>query len=193
MLFAPPLKHIYTPLKVAFITGLSNPASCSLSRVQKDFMSRLELPESYKLYLNFPYVPSQGEENEPLWKASLENIKQYLRLRQLVYQNKVRLHLEELRSSCRHLILLSGSCGLEMIRVGLPRRSSWKSLHVFAYGPVARDLPEFPCILIQNKRDYLSKYYFPKVDVYLDASGHLDYLQNPELLELVQQKLKDYV
>jgi hypothetical protein len=188
----PPISLVYTSVKIAFITGLSNPKSCSLSKIQRQFMSRLEVPEKYKLYYNFPYAPSEGEEKEPLWKASFENVNQYLRCRQPYYQQQLHLHLESLAASCDQIIFLSGSCGLEMLNVALSASSQKKLAHVFAYAPVARKHPEYPCTLIQGSRDYLSQVFFKPLDKTIQGLGHMDYLQHPEVFEIVQQGLRTY-
>jgi hypothetical protein len=193
MLLEPPVQHTYTSFKIAFITGLSNPKSCGLSRIQKQFMSKLEVSENYKLYLNFPYILSQGEEHEPIWRASIENVKQYLCCRKIWYQKLLGQHLESLSASCESVVFLAGSCGLEMLNAGLSSTSRKKVVHVFAYAPVAKDYPDYPCTLIQGSRDYVSKVYFPKADVDIQKMGHMDYLQSPEMLSLVQRKLSMYV
>ena len=193
IIWQPPVNHSYTPIKIAFITGLSNPKSCSLSKIQKQFMSKLELPKNYKLYSNFPYFPTDGEEDEPLWKASIENVRQYFYCRQPLYQQQLSLHLESLAASCDQMIFLAGSCGLEMLNVALSGASRQKVVHVFAYAPIAQKYPEYPCTFMQGSRDYLSKVFFKPLDKPILGLGHMDYLEHPDVFEMIQQGLQHYV
>lgn len=191
VLFRPPIDYPYSNIKLALITGLSNPYSCNLSRIQKNFLSRLEFP--HIVPYNFPYLPSSGEENEPLWKASMENMKQFLMYQTSYYQHHLRLHLNNFISSCEQIIFLSGSCGLEILTLALSQESKTKVARVFAYGPVAKRHPDFPCTFIQGSKDYVSRYFFKKVDYRIPHLGHLDYLQHPEVFNIIQQGLKTYV
>ena len=191
VLFHPPVDHPYSKIKLALITGLSNPRSCSLSKVQHDFLSRLEFP--YTLPYNFPYFPSTGEENEPLGKASVQNAKQFLMYQSPHCQNHLRLHLDALIASCEHIIFLAGSCGLEILNLALTQQSKTKVSHVFAYGPVAKKYPDYSCTLIQGSSDYLSRCFFKQVDQSIPNLGHMDYLQHPKVFDIIQQGLQHYV
>jgi hypothetical protein len=192
ILFQPPAKHRFSQIKIAFVTGLSNPHRCCLSRVQKEFINRLEFP-AYKLDYNFPFIPADGEENETLWKASMNNIKQFLSYPSKEYKKHLRLHLDHFTASCDQMIFLAGSCGLELLNVALSSQSREKLLHVFAYGPVARQHPDYPCTLIQGSKDYLSRFFFKHPDERLSTVGHMDYLQHPRVFEIIQQRLPAYV
>lgn len=183
MLESSPARHQTTKYKIAFLTGLSNPKCCALSKVQKQFMTRLELSENYKLYLNFPYIPSQGEENEPLWKASLHNAQQFLNSNS--YQKLIRAHLIHLANTAERLIFITGSCGLEILNTGLSDGVTKKLLHVYALGPVARQKPNYPCTLIQGSSDHISKLFFRKVAVQPNDVNHMNYLESRSVFELV--------
>jgi hypothetical protein len=189
----PPVQHPYSPVKVAFLTGLSNPKSCALSALQKQFMARLELPQTYKVHSNFPYHPCQGEENEPLWKASIANTRQFLQLRRAYYRQHLRGHLDSFAASCDKLILLTGSSGLSLLNVALTDTANKKMAHVFAFGPVAWQLPKVSCTLIQGSQDYLSRWFFKNVDYRIDGLNHLDYLCHPEVFSVINQSIKHYV
>jgi hypothetical protein len=185
MLESPPAHYPATQYKIAFLTGLSNPNSCALSKVQKQFLARLELPEIYKLYLNFPYVLSKGEENEPLWKASLHNTQQFLNAHS--YKNFIRAHLVHLANTTEHLILIAGSCGLEILNVGLNDEATKKILHVYALGPVAWQKPGYPCILIQGSSDYISKLFFRKVAFQPPDVNHMNYLESKSVFDHINR------
>jgi hypothetical protein len=183
MLETPPAHHQKSKYKIAFLTGLSNPQSCALSKIQKQFMAALELPESYKLYLNFPYIPSGGEEREPLWKASLHNTRQFLSAS--LYRALVQEHLTHLASSTEQLVLITSSCGLEILNVGLSEQLTKKFLHVYALGPVAWQKPNHPCTLIQGSSDLISKLFFRNIDIQPSDVNHMNYLDSKEVFECI--------
>lgn len=183
MLETRPAHHPATKYKIAFLTGLSNPQSCALSKVQKLFLKKLELPEIYKLYLNFPYIPSEGRENTPLWKASFHNMQQFLTVHS--YRALVQEHLNELVNSTEHLVFITGSCGLEILNIGLSEKASRKILHVYALGPVAWQKPRCPCALIQGSSDFISKFFFRKINLQPNDVNHMNYLESKEVFEFI--------
>lgn len=186
-----PAHHSKTLYKIAFLTGLSDPRSCALSKLQKHFLASLELPESYKLYLNFPYLPSVGIENEPLWKASLHNTHQFLSIR--FHRATACRHLENLANSTSNLILITGSCGLEILNIALTSTFAKKLEHVYALGPVAWQRPAYPCTLIQGSSDYFSKLFFRNADMYIDDIHHMNYLESASVFKFINQHLKQLV
>jgi hypothetical protein len=183
MLETSPAHHPKTKCKIAFLTGLSNPKSCALSKAQKKFLAALELPEFYKLYLNFPYMPSEGEENEPLWKASLHNAQQFLNTNSL--RVLIQSHLTQLASTTDSLIFITGSCGLELLNVGLSDKAIKKVLHVYALGPVAWQKHNYPCTLIRGSSDHISKLFFGKVDSQPSDVNHMNYLESKEVFDFI--------
>jgi hypothetical protein len=80
-------------------------------------------------------------------------------------------------------LIFAGSSGLELFaNLRLPG-DVLARVEIVAYGPVARRLPDCPCVLVQGRRDWLSRAWFPRVDHRVDC-GHLDYLTSPEVLTL---------
>jgi hypothetical protein len=185
MLETPPAHHPKTSYKIAFLTGLSNPGSCALSKVQKRFMASLELPEIYKLYLNFPYLPSEGEENEPRWKASLHNAQQFMNVHSL--RALIQTHLTQLARTADALVFITGSCGLEVLNVGLNDEVTKKILHAYALGPVAWQKPGYPHTLIQGSSDYISKLFFRNVDFQPSDVSHMNYLESKSVFDFINQ------
>lgn len=194
MLETTPANHPPTKYKIAFLTGLSNPRSCAISKVQKQFLNSLELPEIYKLCLNFPYIPADGEEDTPLWKASFYNTHQFFSISSS--RALVREHLLQLTNSTEKLALITGSCGLEILNVGSSEEIIKKILHVYALGPVAWQKPDYPCTLIQGSSDYISKLFFRKVDLQVNDIHHMNYLENKSVFDFInqhsQQSLKSF-
>ncbi|MCA9129414.1 MAG: hypothetical protein KDB22_20150 [Planctomycetales bacterium] len=186
-----PAQYAYTPLKVAFMSGLSEPRSCALTSRQQAFLRSLAAPESCKVYCNFPFVPTRAIPlpPPPLWKASLRNTAQFLRARRPGYARRARKHLEALSDSADRLVLITLSCGLEIANRCLADLAPGKQIFVFALGPVAWTRPIYSHVFIQGSRDYVSKLFTRTVDVRLNGVGHLSYLDDPQVSELINDKL----
>lgn len=191
LIFQKPTSHKFTALKIAFITGLSDPTRCALSQKQRRFLSALDIPEADKIYYNFPYLPAfgSGETSAPLWQASFANYRQFRMARQNQYLAAARRHLETFFASAETIIFLAGSCGLEILNHAIGRHPPEKPMHVFALGPVARRRPVFPHTLIQGQRDYISKLFFRDVDVIIPGVGHMDYLDNSAVFHFINERL----
>jgi hypothetical protein len=172
------------PLRVAFLTGQSNPRSWMLSSQQSAFLDRLRLPNEVLHRLNFPYREGSAPHAQvSLPKASASNLIQYLGSRRDSFRDKHLSKMIEVVSAAEHTILLAGSCGLELL-ANLRLPPPWlQRLSVFAYGPVARARPQCCCLLIRGRQDRISRWFFPSVDHLVDAD-HLNYLEQPEVLDL---------
>lgn len=195
MMMDHPVEHLpHTPLKVAFLTGLSNPASCCLSRSYQQFMAQLDCPEAWKLYLNFPYIPSaEDEEKVGILQASWANGWQFLRARSPHYRQAAQRHLNHLLASADRLFLLVGSCGLEILNQAwpnaMPNAIDPDRVSIVAFGPVAYRRPWATCTLIQGDQDGISRLFFREVEVILPNLGHMDYVYDPRFFDLVSQAL----
>ncbi len=171
-------------VKVAFITGQSNLSSNALSPAQHHFMKEIPLPETAKVYWNFPYDrKSEGFQRVNLFTASLNNSMQYLQSRRSGFANKYRNRFMEEFGGAEKIMLLSGSCGLELFRnLKLPESICGK-VYIFAYGAVAQKRPLCKRLfLIRGRRDWIASLWRLEYDVKV-AAGHLDYLENLELKE----------
>ncbi|MBI4785378.1 MAG: hypothetical protein HY785_29350 [Oscillatoriophycideae cyanobacterium NC_groundwater_1537_Pr4_S-0.65um_50_18] len=186
----PPASLPYTPVKVAFLTGLSNPECCSLSRTYQQFMSELRCPESWKIYLNFPYIPSaEDEEKVSLLNASMSNVRQFLGANSPLYRASAQRHLTSVFASADVLFLVVGSCGLEILNQAWTEAIAPDRVSVVALGPVARQPPAASCLLIQGTHDYISRLFFRTVDVRLPDMGHMDYVTDRRVFDLVSRSL----
>jgi hypothetical protein len=177
-------------LQVFFLTGQSDPPRCALSPAQQAFIDALPLPESAKLRLNFPYVAGTAPwRANSLVIASLNNAVLYLRSRRAGFAQHGPSLLRQLERADQTLIL-AGSSGLELLaNLRLPREAL-RSVHVFAYGPVARGCPPCACTLVQGRRDWISRAWFGSVDHRVDCS-HMDYLESPDVLALCAAKVRE--
>lgn len=172
------------PVQVLFLTGQSDPARCALSPEQQAFLDALPLPSSAKLSINFPYrADTQPWRAIPLLIGSVNNARQYARSRRPVFAADHAAHMQQLIAQARRTLILAGSCGLELfVNLQLPREAL-KTVHIFAYGPTARRRPDCACVLVQGRRDWISRCWFRTVDHLVDCA-HRDYLQSPEVLTL---------
>ena len=179
-------------LQVFFLTGQSDPPRCALSPSQQAFIDALPLPESAKLRLNFPYAADTAPwRATSLLIASVNNVMLYLRSQRPGFAHHAPALLRQLERADQTLIL-AGSSGLELLaNLRLPPESL-RSVHVFAYGPVARGRPPCACTLVQGRGDWISRAWFRSVDHRVDCS-HMDYLESPEVLALCVAKVRELV
>ena len=169
----------------AFITGHSVRGCTGLSQAQLGFLRRTGVAAEQWLPHNFPYVPSfPFPENFPLLRASVNNVLHYSRSRFASFAKSHRQPVTELLEGYDTILLLAGSCGLELFNnLGLPAGLRQR-IHVFAYGPVSRRLPEVAShLLVQGRSDWLSRFYHRKADHRYDCP-HMGYLEHPETLRL---------
>ena len=176
-------------VQVAFLTGQSDATRCALSPVQRTFLEALPVPASAMLPLNFPYDADTGAwRNVSLITASISNARQYLASRRPDFAARHASHVMRQVARAPRTLILAGSAGLELLaNLRLPRETLDR-MHVFAYGPVARRLPDCPCVLVQGRRDWVSRWWFRTVDHRVECT-HLDYLESPEVLALCVRTL----
>ena len=173
------------PLQIAILTGQSDPRRWALSPEQEHFLDSLELPDEVQVRLNFPYLPdSPPHRDTQILIASWNNIACYQASRKLPVEE--RQAVSALIERSERTVFLAGSCGLELFNNLNLGRAELARTEVFAYGPFARRRPECRHVLVQGRRDWISKRCFRKVDHIVDC-GHLDYLAHPETLRLARE------
>lgn len=185
----PPVTHASAPLKVVLLSGLSDPSSCALSRLQRTFLDQLGLPQESKVYANFPYIPPRNAEQRavPMPLASWRNLWQFLGCRRSPYRERAIAHWQAIASSCDGLIVVTLSCGLEILNVCLSSGICPQAIDVVALGAVARARPPVPHTLVRGSRDFVRNPLLG-ADHVLPGVGHLDYLANPAVLALVNER-----
>ena len=169
----------------AFLTGQSDPAANALSERQRAFLDRTLEPGHARLLQNFPYsdLPSPAAA-VPLWRASVNNSWQYLASRKTSFASRHRDPVLAAFDRYPRVVLLAGSCGLELlVNLRLPAEFL-KRLHVFAYGPVSRHLPDCARLcLVQGTRDPISRWWHPAPHHRIPCH-HMDYLECREMADL---------
>ena len=170
--------------QVAFLTGQSDPRRWALSAKQSGFMSALDLPDGVGVPVNFPYRPASPEyQDTSILQASANNAWMYLRSRTAAFRSRYKADIATLLDRADQTIFLAGSCGLELLLNMRLKSADLERVCVFAFGPVARAIPNCPSLLVQGRSDRLSRQFFPSVDYLVDCA-HMDYLANPEVLSL---------
>lgn len=174
-------------VSVAFLTGRSDPGSNALSPAQRGFMERSPVPAGQWLDRNFPYAECGAWRETPLLRASVNNSLEYLLSRRERFRQRYRTSFMETFAGDAPVILLTGSCGLELlVNLRLPCEFL-ERLHVFAYGPVSRSTPDCATLqLVQGNQDMISRWWHSWVDHRI-ACGHMDYLDSPEMMALFSE------
>jgi hypothetical protein len=191
----PPADHPATPVKIALLTGLSNPWSCALSDVQRAFMAALEFPEAWKVYRNFPWIAADHPAAAtPLWRAGFHNGWQFLAASTPLYRRIAKTHWDAVLRSTGHVLIIAGSCGLQIVNCLLRGRPSRAArIDVLGFGPVAWRRPPVKCRLVRNERDIVSRCFFRKTEVLLAGSGHMNYLEDRRLIEIAGQWISNSI
>lgn len=187
----PPTTHSATAVKVVLFSGLSDPSSCALSVSQQRFLDQLSLPQECKIYANFPYLPPCRTEQAsiPIALASWRNLSQFLGAWRSPYQRCAQAHWEALSASCDRLLVITISCGLQILNVCLATGIRPTNLDILCLGPVAWERPPVSHTLVRGSRDYVVNPWFRAVDIVLPGVGHLDYLNHPSVRELAEARL----
>jgi hypothetical protein len=187
----PPARHPYTEAKVVLLSGLSDPSSCALAPPQTRFLEGLEIPEAWKVYWNFPYLscPEIPRREPPLWLAGARNLGQFLSASGRRYQDAARRHWGALETSAGRLVVITLSCGLEIVNQCLGAAGPVGQLQIIALGPVAWARPKAPCVLVRGSRDWISGLFFRRSDVILPGAGHMNYLEDGRVSRLVKSYL----
>lgn len=191
IVFQPPTTHPQSRWKVVLLSGLSDPASTVLSRAQQDFLDRLDRPAASRVDANFPYLPSDRPEQRsvPLVLASWRNFRQFRIAARPRYRDRATAHWDALARSCDGLLVITLSCGLEILNACLQTGHRPQAIDIVALGPVAWERPPVSHLLVRGERDRVMNPWFRECDLRLPGVGHLDYLNSPAVLDLVRERL----
>lgn len=177
--------------QIAFLTGRSDPAGCALSRRQGEFLERLRGPDDAVVANNFPYRPTAAHRAVPLWRASWNNLREYLASRRPGFAREHGPAVARLIGWADETWFVAVSCGLELFNnlelpAALERRCT-----LICLGPVARRLPRCARVLVvRGARDVVSQLGAPRAAASIRvACGHLGYLDDPAVLRHCRQWL----
>ena len=118
-------------------------------------MASLRFPEAWKVYHNFPWIAADAPPTAPsLWRASFHNGWQFLAASTPLYRRIAKTHWDALLRSTDHVLIIAGSCGLQIATCLLEGHPSHATqIDVLGFGPVAWRRPPVKCRLVQNERD----------------------------------------
>lgn len=177
--------------KIALMSGLSDPQSCGLTSTQRDFLTQLPVSPEELVLANFPYHLENAAElkNVSLSLASLSNGWQFLLSRRNAYRISAQQHWKSLVDSCEELVLITISCGFEILHSCLLSGEIPQKITVIALGPVALQRPTVAHVVVQGNRDWISRGVIRNADFLIDEVGHMNYLESEQILELVKSHL----
>lgn len=177
-------------MKIAFMTGLSSWNNNKLSPIQETFLNNLKTEEKNKIYLNFPFIDKNQVYKKPhIILASISNACQYF-LSKTIWIKKHQKELRELLKTEKVLLLLVGSCGLEILRNMDLSTMDRNKIHVITYGGVAKKTPDYKYItLVQGDKDWISRLWIKEYDLIIQ-SDHMNYLESEELLNFTNQYIE---
>ncbi|MBO2012177.1 hypothetical protein [Hymenobacter negativus] len=185
---------------VAWLTGQSDYRSACLSPAQAAVLRAVATPGWVGLEANFPYnqaaLPA-GYRPAPLLAASVRNSAQFIAaLGSSTFRRACARHLQPLLdATSSRLVLLCGSCGLQLFYAALPWLRVPVGLHIqlVGLGPVCvrhQSHPQVAVAVVQGWRDWLSRSLCRLPCDYRVSAGHLDYAELPELPALFKQLLR---
>ncbi len=169
----------------AFLTGHSVRGCTGLSREQLEFQRGSAIPHDQWLAHNFPYHETfPFPEPVGIVRASLSNAAHLLESWLPTCGTRHRDQVAEIFHRHDAVILLAGSCGLELLNnLRLPDEILGR-IHVFAFGPVSRRLPRTAShVFVQGTGDFYSRLCHRRPD-HRVSCGHMGYLRSPETLDL---------
>jgi hypothetical protein len=155
-------------------------------------MDSLELPEEWKVWRNFPFVGSRPLRDVSLMRASLSNAVHFVAAGMGTGRQCRMRHWQALVESTGRLLLITGSCGLELAR-DLEQLAGYRKVALLALGPVAWRRPRLALEMVQGERDLVSRLWMGKVGGCGLRTGHMDCWSDRDVRELVKRWLCDRV
>lgn len=183
--------------RLLLLTGQSDFAGSALSPQQTEFLDTVAPPACAVLHAGFPFHRSFLESpyrDAAMAAAAFRNARQFgwtlysPRFRHIVAQ---RLQ-SAIAATTRRLILITGSCGLQLANAAWPalRLPDSVRLTVIALGPACFAPLRMPATIIQGRRDRWSRlFYRGPVDHHCDC-GHLDYYASEDVAARVRERLQ---
>ena len=184
---------------IAWLTGQSAYCCAHLSPAQAALLQAVRKPGWATLAANFPYNQAalQATYHEPpLLLASVRNGAQFgAALGSAAFGRACARHLQPLlAATAERLVLLCGSCGLQLFYAALPWLRVPPSLRIqlVGLGPVClrlRPHAQVAVAVVQGHRDWLSRCLCLLPYDYRVQGGHLDYVNSTEVVALIKNLL----
>ncbi len=183
--------------RIILLTGQSSFATSALSPAQRSFLQSVA-PEGCAIVdRGFPFDPAfggPGFADTGIVEASWRNACQvYWSLYSRDFQQTVAKRLQMVMDATRRrLIIITGSCGLQLANTAWPflRVPPGLRVEVVALGPACFGRLRLPAQVVQGRRDGWSRaFYRDRVDRVCDC-GHLEYWEAEEARLLVRGLLQ---
>ena len=190
----------WTPVKIGWISGVSRPGTRALIPEQLDFVESLPGDPMWKLRTNFPYGGSSKEPKAesrrvPLAMAAAVNLTHFLLSSQPIRRPSRRRAWRDLRASCELLLLVTNSCGSQLVQALEGGAQPGSTLRTLSLGPVdwgADRLEER--VTLRGSLDHVRVPGSKSTDITLGGLGHMDYARSAEVRvfagEWVQRQLQ---
>ncbi len=184
----------WTPVKIGWISGVSRPGTRALSPEQRGFVASLPGHASWKLTTNFPYGGSVDQPAEAFKKtalpfASAVNLTHFLLASQPFRRPSRRRAWHELRSSCELLLLVTNSCGAQIVQALERGNQPASELRVLSMGSVDWGASRLKRRRLRGSLDRVGIPGRGPADITVSGVGHLDYARS----EKVRAIARDWV
>ncbi len=185
----------WTPVKVAWISGVSDVGRHALSDRQRAFVDALPAPRRWKLHTNFPYAPGGSDTalfraRHLLW-ASTINAARFVAACQPLHRRARLDAWAELKASCDTLLLISLSCGSQIAWSMERCRPDGAEVSMLSLGPVDFGCGYIPRRVVVGAEDRVSPCPGRGDAIRLPGVGHLDYAASGLALDEASQWVED--
>jgi hypothetical protein len=110
------------------------------------------------------------------------------------YRRSIIAHWNAFAGSTDRMLLIAGSCGLQIARLCLAETDDRRcDVRVAALGPVAFSRPACECLLVQGSRDGVSRLFFRRPDRRVSAVGHMGYASDSRVFDVVNRWICDNI
>ncbi|HEU0120186.1 MAG TPA: hypothetical protein VFQ91_06645 [Bryobacteraceae bacterium] len=182
--------------RVLLLTGQSSARSSALSPAQSAFLAAVSPPGCTVTYSGFPYhtaLLADPYDDAPMVAASLRNARQVQRsMTSSSFRTIVAARLAQALAMTRdRLILLTGSCGLELANAAWPLLPAYSAhVQIIALGPTCFGHLRLPSLtVLQGRRDLWSRLLYRGPVHASPDCGHLEYWGSAEVQTLVRSAL----
>jgi hypothetical protein len=176
----------------AWLTGQNSFRHSTLSPSESAVLDELATVGYEPLHCGFPYNADAVDlpfRKEPVIPAAWRCVAQYAAATHSErFAHEVARHLQPLfDATSRHLLLLVGSCGAQMLGAARPllRVPDGLNVHVLALGPVGR-LPQHPVAQVLRGRWDVLSHTLSRAPGRVVPCGHLGYLEEPEVRSAIR-------
>ena len=173
----------WSPVKVGWLSGVSRPGTNALSPEQRAFVEALPGDICSKLTTNFPY----GDEATafvptPLVLASAVNLARFAAATTPWTRGSRAAAWRGVKASCERLLLVTGSCGSQIVASLERGCPAGARVSVLALGSVDWGLAGLDVQRVRGDRDMVAR----RRGEIVVGVGHMDYTRSTRVLEIAR-------